>query len=303
MEGVLELVFLEDRLNLAGKVGLIIGGAGGLGRPCALDLARGGVDLFIVDRDEERMKECLAALGETGVTIGSRVCDARDEESLREVFAEVEKRFGRLDLLVNVVGGTFHQLFKDSNPRGWDALIRTNFLWLLHATKLAIPLMERGRHGASIINVTSIEAHRAAPECAIYAGMKAAVLNFSRSLAVELASSGIRVNTVAPDRIPTEHMPAVGGTDAGDLAVRTGIPLGREGEGEDFSGCVLFLASDLSRYVTGSSLHPDGGTMAASRWWHWPDAGFVTLPPAPSLAPYLKGGEPGSSAADGSLAR
>ncbi|MCL2585151.1 MAG: SDR family oxidoreductase [Streptosporangiales bacterium] len=133
--------------------------------------------------------------------------------------------------------------------------------------------------------------------------MKAAVLNFSRSLAVELADSGIRVNTVAPDRIPTEHMSATGGTGAGDLAVRIGIPMGREGEGEDFSGCVLFLASGLSRYVTGSSLHPDGGTMAASRWWHWPDAGFVTLPPAASLASYLEDGEHGSRMADGSQSR
>lgn len=296
-------MFLEERLGLAGKVGIIIGGAGGLGRPCALDLARAGVHLFIVDRDEKRMTECLEELGDLGITVGGRVCDARDDGSLRGVFAEVEETFGRLDLLVNVVGGTFHQLFKDSNPRGWDALIRTNFLWLLHATKLAIPLMERGRGGGSIINVTSIEAHRAAPECAIYAGMKAAVLNFSRSLAVELADSGIRVNTVAPDRIPTEHMPATGGTGAGDLAVRIGIPMGREGEGEDFSGCVLFLASGLSRYVTGSSLHPDGGTMAASRWWHWPDAGFVTLPPAASLASYLEDGEHGSRMADGSQSR
>lgn len=281
-------MFLEERLNLAGKVGLIIGGAGGLGWPCALDLARSGVHLFIVDRDEERVKECLAALGDLDVTVRVRTCDARDEASLHMVFAEVEEEFGRLDLLVNVVGGTYHQLFKDSNPRGWDALIRANFLWLLHATKLAIPLMERGKRGGSIINVTSIEAHRAAPECAIYAGMKAAVLNFSRSLAVELAESGIRVNTVAPDRIPTEHLPSIGGTEAGNLAIRIGIPLGREGEGEDFSGCVLFLASDLSRYVTGSSILPDGGTMAASRWWRWPEAGFATLPPPASLEPYLE---------------
>jgi 3-oxoacyl-[acyl-carrier protein] reductase len=280
-------MYLDERLNLAGKVGLVIGGAGGLGWPCSLDLARSGMHLFIVDRVEERMRQCLSDLAGLNVKVRGRACDARDEESLREVFAAVEDEFGRLDLLVNVVGGTFHQLFRDSNPRGWDALIRTNFLWLLHSVKLAIPLMEQGQRGGSIVNVTSVEAHRAAPECAVYAGMKAAVLNFSRSLAVELAPAGIRVNTVAPDRTPTEHLPAVGGSEAGDLRVRIGIPMGREGKGEDFSGCVLFLASDLSRYVTGTSLHPDGGTLASSGWWHWPDAGFENVPPAAAVAPYL----------------
>jgi NAD(P)-dependent dehydrogenase (short-subunit alcohol dehydrogenase family) len=285
-------MYLDERLNLAGKVGVIIGGAGGLGLPCALDLARSGVHLVIVDRDEERMRECLRALADTGVRVIGKLCDARDEDNLREVFALVDAEFGHLDVLVNVIGGTFHQPFKESTKRGWDALIRTNFLWLLHATSLAIPLLEKGPPGGSIINVTSIEAHRAAPGCAVYAGMKAAVANFSRTLAVELAADGIRVNTVAPDRTPTEHLPSRSGTRAGELSVRIGIPMEREGAGQDFSGCVLFLASDLSRYVTGTSLHPDGGTFASAGWWNWPDAGFETLPPAAVLSGYLDVREP-----------
>lgn len=281
-------MYLEERLNLRGKVAVIIGGAGGLGWPCALDLARAGVHLVIADRDEQRMQTCLRELAGTGVRVTGQVCDARDEDSLREVFALVEREFGHLDVLVNVVGGTFHQPFRDSNKRGWDALIRTNFLWLLHAVHLALPLLDQGPRGGSIINVTSIEAHRAAPGCAVYAGMKAAVANFSRTLAVELAASGIRVNTVAPDRTPTEHLPPRAGSAAGDLSVKIGIPMEREGAGEDFSGCVLFLASDLSKYVTGTSLHPDGGTLASAGWWNWPDAGFETLPPEAVLSGYLE---------------
>src|SRR6202041_3108627 len=99
---------------------------------------------------------------------------------------------------------TFRQLFSESNPRGWEALIRTNFTWLLHATHLAIPRMRAAGHGGSIINLTSIEGHRAAPNFAVYAGMKAAVTNFGRSLALELAAEGIRVNAIAADMVPTE---------------------------------------------------------------------------------------------------
>lgn len=280
-------VYLDKRLNLAGKVGLIIGGAGGLGWPCSADLARSGMNLVIVDRDEVRMDECLHALADLDVKIVGCVCDARDEQALKDVFRVIETEFGHLDLLVNVVGGTFHQLFAESNQRGWDALIRANFLWLLHATKLAIPLLQRGRPGGSIVNVTSIEAHRGAPECAVYAAMKAAVMNFSRSLAVELGPSAIRVNTVAPDRIPTAKLQAVADSAAGIRRIDVGIPMGREGDGLDFSGCVLFLASDLSTYVTGTSLHPDGGTLAASGWSRWPGEGFVNLPPETAMTPYL----------------
>jgi 3-oxoacyl-[acyl-carrier protein] reductase len=280
-------MYLEERLGLTGKVAMIIGGAGGLGLPCAVDLARSGVHLVIVDRDEARMKECLAMLETTGVRVTGHICDARDAASLEAVFTSAGSEFGHLDVLVNVVGGTFRQPFRESTPRGWDALVRANFLWLLHATKLAIPLLEKGPRGGSIINVTSIEAHRAAPGYAVYAGLKAAVVNFSRTLAVELAPTGIRVSSVAPDRVPTAGLPAVGGTPAGDMRVRIGIPMEREGEGPDFSGCVLFLASDLSRYVTGTSLHPDGGALASSGWWNWPDDGFENLPPDAAVSAYL----------------
>jgi NAD(P)-dependent dehydrogenase (short-subunit alcohol dehydrogenase family) len=266
---------LEDRAGLAGKVAIIVGGGGGLGRACALDLGRAGVRLGLCDRNPELLAETVATLNGEGVEVVSATLDARDEVALSDFFAVVGER---LDVLVNVVGGTFNQSFEDSNPKGWDALIRTNFTWLLHSMQLAIPRM-RAAGGGSIINLTSIEAHRAAPGYAVYAGMKAAVTNTGRTLAVELAPDGIRVNTIAADITPTEGMQAMlDARPAEDDSIA--IPMGRKGTYEDIGGCALFLASDLSRYVTGQTLHPDGGALASSGWFNWPGVGWRNTPPA-----------------------
>jgi NAD(P)-dependent dehydrogenase (short-subunit alcohol dehydrogenase family) len=151
--------------------------------------------------------------------------------------------------------------------------------------------MARGDRGGSIITITSIEAHRAAPGYAVYGAMKAAVTHLTRTLAVELGGSGIRINCVAPDFIPTAGLAGVAGRagSAGQRAAAAGdasdpgdwltIPLKRKGEETDVGNCVLFLASDLSAYITGTTLHPDGGALAASGWMDWPDDGFTARPP------------------------
>jgi NAD(P)-dependent dehydrogenase (short-subunit alcohol dehydrogenase family) len=217
------------------------------------------------------------------------VLDARDPEALAAFFAQVDGHYGgQLDVLVNVVGGTFHQSFEESSPRGWDALIRTNFTWLLHSTQLAIPRM--GTDGGSIINITSIEGHRAAPGYAVYAAMKAGVTSLTRTLAVELAPKNIRINTIAPDYIPSPGLQSmlVGTQESRDLQHQIGTPMGREGNFEDAGGCALFLASNLSSFVTGTTLHPDGGAIASSGWFNWPDAGFLNHPPESVLEHLLE---------------
>jgi 3-oxoacyl-[acyl-carrier protein] reductase len=143
--------------------------------------------------------------------------------------------------------------------------------------------------GASIINLTSIEAHRAAPGHAVYTAMKAAVASFTKTLAVELARRKVRVNAIAADRTESEGILSalpddLTATGWGDDSVshwsnQVTIPMGRTGCDADIGGCALFLASDLSRYVTGSTLHPDGGALAASGWMNWPGTGFdISLP-------------------------
>ena len=275
--------WFERRSGLAGTVAVVTGGAGGLGHAIVTDLAANGVRVATVDIDAEAVEGLQAQLPEALVRHG----DARDPEALGTLFDAVDERWGRVDTLVNVVGGTFRAAFTDTSPRAWDALLRANFLHVLHACSLAVPRMQAGGRGGSIVNITTIEAHRAAPGFAVYSAAKAGVEQFARTLAVEVAPDGIRVNNVAPDYTPTPNMRKIGGGAGmlGERALEVAIPMGRAGDVTDISGCVVFLASDLARYVTGSTLHPDGGTFASSGWFNWPEEGWRNSVPARLLAP------------------
>jgi 3-oxoacyl-[acyl-carrier protein] reductase len=273
----------EDRAGLAGTVAIVTGGAGGLGEGITIDLAANGVKVAIVDRDEVAVNAIERQLTAAGATFIARIGDARDPDVLERVFGEVDDAWGRLDTLVNVVGGTFRAPFEGTSSRAWDALLRTNLGHVMHATSLAIPRMKAGGRGGSIINITTIEAHRAAPNFAVYSAAKAAVTHFARSLSVELAPDGIRVNNVAPDMTPTPNMMGISREADSPLqnptSVAASIPMGRLGQITDISNAVVFLASGLASYITGSTLHPDGGALASSGWFNWPDEGFQnTLP-------------------------
>ena len=275
---------LEDRAGLAGRRAVVVGGGGGLGRAAAVDLAGAGVRLSLADRDEVALADTARAIRESGGDVTATVLDARDADALTDYIRGSGAAFdGRLDILVNVVGGTFKQPFADTGSKGWDALIRANFTWLLSSIQASVPLMESAG-GGSIINLTSIEAHRAAPGFAVYAAMKAGVTSLTRTLAVEFAPAGIRVNAIAPDHVPTPGMGAIAlDARADDLQHGVSIPMGRVGSYEDVGGCVLFLASSLSAFVTGTTLHPDGGALASSGWWNWPGSGFLNHPPAEAI--------------------
>ena len=143
--------------------------------------------------------------------------------------------------------------------------------------------MRAGGRGGSIVNITTIEGHRAAPGFAVYSAAKAAVAQFARSLAIELAPDAIRVNCVAPDMAPTPNMLKLSGGEESQLTHPLGpevsIPMGRVGSAHDIANAVVFLASGLAAYITGTTLHPDGGTFAASGWFNWPGSGFGNTVP------------------------
>jgi len=272
-----------QRAGLDGTVALVTGGAGGLGAAITLDLQANGCNVAVVDRDPDAAASLTAALDACGADTIVHVGDAREPEVLDALFAATADRWGRLDTLVNVVGGTFRGEFADSTPTAWDALLRTNLLHVLHACSRAIPAIRAGGRGGSIINLTTIEGHRAAPGFAVYSAAKAAVAQFARSLAIELAPDAIRVNCVAPDMTPTENMMRLAGGAETQLSHPLGpqvsIPMGRVGTPQDVAGAVVFLASRLSEYVTGTTIHPDGGTYAASGWFNWPESGFGNTVP------------------------
>jgi NAD(P)-dependent dehydrogenase (short-subunit alcohol dehydrogenase family) len=197
---------------------------------------------------------------------------------VERAIAAVCERFGGIDVLVNNVGGSFVAPFLETNERGWDALWRQNLKHILHCTRSAgRRMVEQGR-GGSIVNVVSIEGVRAAPLYAVYAAAKAGAINFTKTLALELAPHGIRINAIAPDMCLTEGLRAMSSEAELERAAHM-IPMGRAALPEDIAGVALFLASDLSRYMTGETLHVDGGTHAAGGWYRDPDGGRYVLGP------------------------
>jgi NAD(P)-dependent dehydrogenase (short-subunit alcohol dehydrogenase family) len=278
-----------ERAALGGTVAIVTGGAGGLGGAITLDLVANGVRVALVDRDADAVAATGAELARRGADAIVQTGDVREADVLDALFNVTAERWGRLDTLVNVVGGTFRAPFSEQSPRAWDALIRTNLTHVLHASSLAIPAMRAGGRGGSIVNITTIEGHRAAPNFAVYSAAKAAVAQFARTLAVELAPDGIRVNCVAPDMSPTPNMMGIsaGGESSNPmldpLNVAVAIPMARLGTPSDVANAVVFLASGLSSYITGTTLHPDGGTFAASGWFNWPGTGFGNTVPGAVL--------------------
>lgn len=274
--------WFDDRSGLAGSVAVVTGGAGGLGAAVSLDLVANDANIAVIDIDNDAVDQLRQQLDELGSDSIVHVGDVRDPAALQSLFAAVDDRWGRLDGLVNVVGGTFRASFTETSPNGWDAILRTNLMHVLHACSLAVPRMQAGGCGGSIVNLTTIEAHRAAPGFAVYSAAKAAVEQFARTLAIELAPEGIRVNNVAPDYAPTPNMLKLSAAEESgvstDVGVRIRLPMGRPGTVTDVSNAVLFLLSGLSSYITGTTLHPDGGSLASSGWFNWPGSGWSTVP-------------------------
>ena len=249
---------LEDRWVV------VTGAARGLGRAIALGVARFGADVIAIDRDEvglAGLRDGVEAFGRSCLT---GVCDVRDAAAVDAVLAEAVERSGRIDVLVNNAGGGFLAPFLDVSPGGEAALIAENFTQVTHLIRAVVPHMTGG---GAIVSVTSIEGHRAGPGFALYSAMKAAVENLTRSLALELAERRIRVNAVAPDMIPTPGDDALAEA-AGAMAddAYDAHPWPDAGTPDDAAAAVIFLASDMSRFITGSTIHLDGGTYAASGW-------------------------------------
>ncbi len=282
--------YLDERANLAGKVAVVVGGAFGVGAAVTMALAEAGVDIAFCDRRADAVQTTQAAVRELGGRASGRVTDAFDPEQLDAFYDAFGAEFDRLDILVNVAGEAHIRPFATTTPQEWAGDVHHNFGWAIQSTSRALPAILAGGRGGSIINFTTIEAHRGAAGLAAYAGAKAGLTNFSRALGVELAPQRVRVNLIAPDTTPSETsrnavspeiLEAIGHTSPELVARSYGmyVPMGEAPPAEALGDAVLFLASDLSAWVTGTVLHVDGGTAASMGFLHW--GGLVEWSPAP----------------------
>lgn len=252
---------------LTDRVAIVTGAAVGIGEATATALARFGADLAICDRDVPNLDATADAIEAAGRRVVAQELDVRDPDQVAAFLGVVGEQFDHVDILVNNAGGGFRAAFLDVSDKGQDALIRENFASVTHFVRGVLPLFPPPPRGGSIVNLTSIEAHRAAPGFGIYSAMKAAVASLTKTLALELGDRMIRVNCIAPDVIPT---PGIGG----DIDVTT--PLPRQGHVDDVAAAAVFLAGDLARFVTGTTLHVDGGNVAAGGWHRLDDGSFGT---------------------------
>jgi NAD(P)-dependent dehydrogenase (short-subunit alcohol dehydrogenase family) len=247
---------------LTDRVAVVTGAAEGIGEGIARTFAQFGAQLALCDRKSEELTTVASAIQADGSRVLAQTFDVREAARVAEFFGAVGQELGRIDVLVNNVGGGFEAPLMDVSAKGEDALVRENFSTVTSCARAAVPLFPEA--GGVIINITSIEAHRAAPGYAIYAAMKAAVESLTKSLALEFGDRLIRVNCIAPDLIPT---PGIG-------EVNADTPLSRRGCVDDVAGAAVFLASDLSRFVTGTTVHVDGGGLAAAGWRRTAAGGF-----------------------------
>jgi len=248
---------------LTGKVAVVTGAAQGIGEATALALAAFGADVAICDNQGEKLPAVRSAIEALGVRGHATELDVRDEAGVSEWLASVHRDMGDIDIIVNNAGGGFHALYEEVSPKGEGVLIAENFGTVSNCVRHGVPLMN---DGGAIINVTSVEAYHAAPGFAIYSAMKAAVEQFTKTLSMELGHRGIRVNCVAPDMMPT---PGDEELQADSSALMPGLhptPLRRMGDASECAAVIVFLASDMASFVTGTSIPVDGGTIAAASW-------------------------------------
>ena len=244
-------------MKLEGKVALVTGASRGIGRAIALALASEGASIVInyagSAAGAEAVKTEVEALGQKAVCIQA---DISSMSAATEMVEAAVKEFGRVDILVNNAGITRDGLLMRMKEEDWDAVLSTNLKGVFNCSKACIKYMMKQRAGR-IISISSVVGVMGNAGQANYAAAKAGVIGFTKSVAKEVASRGITANAIAPGFIQTDMTKAL--PEKVVEAMQAGIPLGRLGDPEDIAKAVVFLASDDASYITGQTLHVDGG--------------------------------------------
>ncbi len=267
---------MATQIDLTGQVAVVTGGGGGIGGATSRALAAAGAHVVVADIDEQRAKETADDILGDGGSARPFVVDVTDSQEVERLAHDV----GSADVLVNNVGHYLRATpFLESGPDHWDALHAVNVSHVFACTRAFLPAMVE-RASGSIVNVASVEGLRGYPADSVYGAYKAAVVHFTRCLALEVASRGVRVNAIAPDVTQSLQVDYDAMVPA-ELHDRwpVWVPVGRRGVPADSADVVVFLASPLARFVTGHVIPTDGGTLVAGGWFRTATSGRWTNRP------------------------
>jgi 2-deoxy-D-gluconate 3-dehydrogenase len=243
--------------DLSGEVAVVTGGNGGIGRGIALGLADAGAAVAILARDEGKNRAVLAELERTGVPAIAIQLDVTRREALRPAMEEVERKLGPISILVNNAGIALVGIALDFSAEDWDRVIETNLNSCFFLSQLAGRSMVASKHG-KIINIASEYSRFGGHGLVAYAAAKGALVQTTKTMAIELAPHNIQVNAILPGWIETDMTMVVqSGPLFEEIIART--PAGRFGKPEEMAGAAVFLASHASDFVTGSIVYVDGG--------------------------------------------
>jgi 3-oxoacyl-[acyl-carrier protein] reductase len=245
-------------MNLAGRVAVVTGASQGIGRACAMELAKRGASVALVARNQAKLEEAAAEILAAGGRARVTPADIENEEQIKAGFKAVIAELGKIDILVNNAGITRDQLVMRMKRTDWDAVLNTNLTSAYLCTQQVISPMLKQRWGR-IINVTSIFGQTGQAGQANYAASKAGLIGLTMAIARELGSRTITCNAVAPGFIETA-MTSVLSDELKQSALKA-IPLGRVGTPEEVAHCVAFLASEEASYITGHVLNVNGGML------------------------------------------
>jgi NAD(P)-dependent dehydrogenase (short-subunit alcohol dehydrogenase family) len=242
------------------KVALITGAARGIGLAVARRFLADGFDVALLDIEGDLLAKSASALAKPDATLAV-TCDVSDANAVASAVSKVERRFGRLDVLVNNAGVAVFAPLMETSDADWSRVLAVNLTGPFLCTKAAVPLM-RQHGGSAIVNITSISGLRASTLRSAYGSSKAGLAHLTKQLAVELAELGIRVNGVAPGPVDTAMAKAVHSAEI-RADYHDAIPLNRYGLEEELAEAIFFLCSDRASYITGQILAVDGGFDAA----------------------------------------
>jgi 3-oxoacyl-[acyl-carrier protein] reductase len=243
-------------MSLQGRIALVTGASQGIGRACALELARAGATVVLAARNESKLAEAVAEIEATGGQAAAFALDVASEDSIKSSAKSILERFGKVEILVNNAGITRDGLMMAMKRADWDDVLCTNLTGAFLLTQALLRPMLKNRWGR-IINISSVVGRTGQAGQVNYASSKAALIGLTRSLAREVASRGITVNAVAPGYIETPMTAVL--DEKQRAAMMATIPLGRAGTDLEIAQSVAFLASDAAGYITGHVLDVNGG--------------------------------------------